>query len=129
MKISEENFKENSDGSPRTEAHDDAEACNDFWSFEEDFICRHHAEPRVHLYVPKEESFPIPLRFFDVTRTSHTNLDVLQEKRIDNFWNVDDDRLVSDSRTGFTRFTLLNEKPPGYGVHGALYKDSSNYQT
>ena len=39
----------------------------------------HHVEPRVQLYVPKEESFPIPLQYIDVTRTKHTNLDVLQE--------------------------------------------------
>ena len=41
---------------------------------------RHHTEPRVHLYVPTEETFPIPLKFFDVTRATHTSLDVLQEK-------------------------------------------------
>ena len=45
----------------------------------------------------------------------HTNLDVAQEKRIDDYWNVDGDRNLSDLSTGFTRFTLLNETPPkGY---------------
>ena len=41
-----------------TETQDDAEARNDFWSIEADFIYRHHTEPRVHFHVPKEESFP-----------------------------------------------------------------------
>ena len=45
-----------------------------------DFIHRHHVEPRVQLYVPKEETFPIPLKYIDVTGTTHTNLNVLQEK-------------------------------------------------
>ena len=36
---------------------DDAEAGNDFWSVTGDFICRHHVEPRVKLYLPREESF------------------------------------------------------------------------
>ena len=36
---------------------------------------------------------------------------MLQEKRVDDHWNVDVDRSLSDSWTGFTKFTLLNEKP------------------
>ena len=47
------------------------------------FKKRHHVEPRVKLYSPREESFPIPLKYIDVTRTTHTNLDVKHEKRID----------------------------------------------
>ena len=47
------------------------------------FIYRHHVEPRVKLYSPREESFLIPLKYIDVSRTSHANLDVKQEKRID----------------------------------------------
>ena len=43
-------------------------------------IHRHHVEPSVKLYVPKEESFPIPLKFFNVTRTTDTSLDVMLEK-------------------------------------------------
>ena len=41
------------------------------------FIFRHHVEPRVKLYSPREESFPIPLKYIDVTRTTHTSLGVL----------------------------------------------------
>ena len=44
------------------------------------FIYRHHVEPRVKLYSPRKESFPIPLKYIDVSRTTHTNLDVKQEK-------------------------------------------------
>ena len=43
---------------------------------------------------------------------THTDLDVAQEKRIDDYCNVDGNRNLSDSWTGFTRFTLLNETPP-----------------
>ena len=31
--------------------------------------------------VPKEETFPIPVKYIDVTRSTHADLDVLQEKR------------------------------------------------
>ena len=46
-------------------------------------------KPRVQLYVPKEETFLIPLKYIDVTRSTHTNLDVLQEIHMDDFGNVD----------------------------------------
>ena len=48
----------------------------------------------------------------DVTRTTHTNLDVKQEKRIVDYWNIDGSRDLSDPWTGFTQFTLLDEKAP-----------------
>ena len=97
-----------------TESTDDAGARKDFWSIH-DFICRHHNEPRVQLFVPKEETFLVPLKYIDVTRATHTNLEVLPEKRIDDYWNVDANRNLSDSWKGFTKFTLLKEKPPhGY---------------
>ena len=76
------------------------------------FIYRHHVEPRVQLYSPREESFPIPLRYIDVSRTTHTNLDVMQESRIGDSWNIDGSRDFSGYWTAFTQFTLLEEKPP-----------------
>ena len=42
-------------------ATENAEVCADFWSIQGDFIYHHHTEPRVQLYVPKEETFLIPL--------------------------------------------------------------------
>ena len=68
---------------------------------------RHHVEPRVKLYSPREESFPIPLKYIDVSRTAQTNLDVMQESRIDDYWNVDGSRGLSDSWTGFTQVTFI----------------------
>ena len=76
------------------------------------FIYRHHVEPRVKLCSPREESFPIPLKYIDVTRTTHANLDVKQEKRIDDYWNIDGCGDLSDPWTGFTQFALLDEKAP-----------------
>ena len=68
---------------------------NDFSSMSGSFIYRHHVEPRVKLYSPREESFPIPLKYIDVSRTAHTNLDVKQEKRIDDYWNIHGSRDLS----------------------------------
>ena len=63
-----------------------------------------------------------PLKYIDVTRTTCTNLDVKLEKRIDDFWNIDGSRDLSDPWTGFTQFTLLEEKPPeGYMWSGRRF--------
>ena len=108
---------------PQDSLPDSGEAQNDFWSISRNFIYRHHVEPRVKLYSPREESFPIPLKYIDVSRTTRTNLDVMQESRIDYYyWNIDGSRDLSDSWTGFTQFTLLEEKPPRriYVVQGRL---------
>ena len=111
-------FLENQKGlfpQPHDSFPDAGEAINDFWSMSGSFIYRHHVEPRVKLYSPREESFPIPLKYIDVTRTTHTNLDVKQEERIDDYWNIDGSRDLSDPWTGCTQFALLDEKAPdGY---------------
>ena len=63
------------------------------------------------IYTPREKSFPIALKIVDATRDTHTTLDVSQERRIDDYWNIDESRNLSDSWTGFKQFTLLKEKP------------------
>ena len=97
---------------PQDSFPDACEAINDFWSMSGNFKNCHHIEPRVNLYSPREESFPIPLKYIDVSRTTHTNLDVEQERRIDDYWNIDGSRDLSDYWTGLIQFTLLEEKPP-----------------
>ena len=105
--------------SQQADTTDDAEVRADFWSIQGDFIYRHHTEPRVQLCVPKEETFPFPLKYIDVTWSTHTDLDVMQEKKIDYYWNVESCKHLSDSWGGLTQFILLKEKPPkGYMVFG-----------
>ena len=52
-------FKQGSSLNPLQDdlTRDDAEAQNDFWSVTGYFIFRLHVEPRVNLYMPKDESF------------------------------------------------------------------------
>ena len=57
---------------PHDSFPDAGEAINDFWSMSGNFIYRHHVELRVKLYSPREQSFPIPLKYIDVSRTTHT---------------------------------------------------------
>ena len=117
------NLPGESDGSSSTSFQDsspyDGDARKDFWSIPGIIICRHRGEPRVKLYVPREASFPIPLEYIDVTRATSTPLDVMLKKNIDDYWNVDGDRELSDTWTGFTRFTIFDEKPlDGYTWSG-----------
>ena len=60
------------------ETKDDAGIHKDIWSIQGDFIYRHHIEPRVQWNVQREESFPIPLKYIDAIRSTHTDLDVAQ---------------------------------------------------
>ena len=64
------------------------EAINDFWSMLGNLIYRHYVEPRVKLYSPRQGSFPTQLKYVDVSRITHTNLDVSRFVRsLDSFHN------------------------------------------
>ena len=71
---------------------DGEEAESDFWTTTGEFINRQHVVRRVELYMPKEESFLIPLKYIDVARTICTSLDVFLEKHFEDYWNVDGER-------------------------------------
>ena len=78
---------------PHDSFPDAGEAINDFWSMSRNFIYRHHVFPRVKLYLVREESVLIPLKYIDVSRTTHTNLDVMQESRIGDCWQSMDQEI------------------------------------
>ena len=95
---------------PHDSFPDAGEAINDFWSMSGNFIYRHHVEPGVKLYSPREQSFSIPLKYIDVSRTTHTNLDVKQEKRIDDYWNIDGSRDMSRFMDRFHSIYFIGRK-------------------
>ena len=86
-------------------------------------------EPRIKLHVPREESFPFPLKYIDVTRNTSTSLVAMMEKKIDDYWNMDGDREMSDTWTRFTRFTISKEKlPDGCVVQGETDEKTNDLQ-
>ena len=107
-----ESFKANRKGLDRQNPQTTLKPVPIFGSIQGDFIHRHHNEPQVQLHVPKEETFPVPLKYIDVARSTLTDLDVLQEKRIDAYWNVDWSARLSDSWQGLTKFNSLKENLP-----------------
>ena len=48
--------------------------------------------------MPKEGIFPNPLNYINVTRSTHTDLDVMQEKRIDDYFSIERINLPEDIR-------------------------------
>ena len=92
------------DGSPRPQDPllGDGESRNDFWYSSGKYIYRHHVEPRGKLFVPREESFLVPLKYINVSRVTRTTLDVMLESCIDDYWKGKGDRDLSDAWTGFT---------------------------
>ena len=56
---------------------------------------RNHADPRTKLFAPKDD-FPTPLNYIDVQRQMKTSIDVLHEATIDDCWNDDGDKSLSD---------------------------------
>ena len=99
---------------PQDSLPDAGEAINDFWSMSGNFIYAITLNPESN-FTRREKNLSLFMKYIDVSRTTHTNLDVMQESRIDDYWNIDGPRDLSDSWAGFIQFTLLNEKPPdGY---------------
>ena len=113
-----------------TETKHDAEARRDVWSIQGDFIYHHHNDPRVQLHMPKEETFPVPLKYMDVMRSTNTALDVAQEKRINDCWNVADNR-VCQIRGQDSRSSIYCKKlPKWYMWSGSRHdKNTSNHKT
>ena len=48
--------------------------------------------------------------------STHTDFDVMHEKRVDDFWNVDSNTSLTDSWKGFTKFLLKEKLLKGYFV-------------
>ena len=72
-----------------------------------------------------------PLKYIDVSWSRHIDLDVMQEKRIEDYWNVDMNRSLSDSLTRFTKILELKEMHPIgiYVVWGETDKSSDDSRT
>ena len=93
---------------------DDSEVGDDFWRISRNYIYRHHVQPMVKLYVPKEGSFPTPLKYIDVVRWTFFDARIVTSLR----------KLIPNSnfrvRTGFfveDNFFLLNEHFLMTGTH------------
>ena len=108
------NFKKPSEEGEARDPSPDSEVREDFLSIMGVYIFRDHVAPRTKLFVTKDD-YPTPLDYIHVQRQTNTSPDALQEATIDDYWNMDVEKSVSEPWIGVTRFMVLNKNPPeGY---------------
>ena len=91
---------------------DAGEAITDFWSMSGNFIFRHHVELSVKLYSPRRITPYSTEVHWCIQNYSYQFGCQARETRIDDYWNIDGSRDLSDPWTGFTQIGLLEETLP-----------------
>ena len=90
-------------------------AKSDFWTCNGTILIRHHRTPRTDLYVPSDETCPIPTKWLDIFRRTETSLDHLRESEVKDYWTEVKTRPLSGQWTGRTVFDILKIPPkPGH---------------
>ena len=98
------------EGTTESDARGDSQQAKDFWTMNPDVLVRHHVEPRTKLLSPLDPAVkpPIPLKFIDVTRVTHTDLLEKAEAEIQDVWwseeQSDEAKCLSDPWIGKTTF-------------------------
>jgi len=83
----------------------------DFWTTNGTVVVRHHHVPRTNLLTPSDPECPLPTKYIDVTRKTYTSIETEAEKCVDDFWNVDGNKALSEEWTGKTIFEILHFPP------------------
>ena len=110
----------------RAEPTGDAGARADIWSIQSDFNCRHHSDLRVSTLCAEGKKHSLFREYIDVTRSTHTDLDVLQEKRIDVYWNVDSNRSLSGFLDRVHEVHSIEVKKPSTRIHVVRKENDKN---
>ena len=77
-------------------------------------MVRHHRVPRTKLYIPDEQTFPIPVKYVDVTRWTETDLDEIALGQINDLRVDVREKDLGQRWTGKIVFRLIRPKPePG----------------
>ena len=75
-------------------------------------MTRHHVVPRSTQFVPTDPESPIPTKYLDVIRTTYTDIGTPAENRIQDYWNMQGERVLSDTWVGKTVIPILRKPPP-----------------
>ena len=84
----------------------------DTWMINQSCVVRIHNKPRTKLFVPHHSTFPIPIEYVDVLRTTWTDLDEAALSMFKDIWTTELDKDLGVLWTGRTVFYLLRPKPP-----------------
>ena len=97
------------------------DAKRDFWTKTRKFIDGHHVEPRVKLYVPREELSPIPLKYIVVAKNNIRHWRYCCRKiwwLLERGWR----KRIVRCMDSFHKFFLMNERPPdGTDINSASW--------
>ena len=58
----------------------------DYWTISGDCLVRYTMKPRTSVFFPTEENLPVLMKYIDVQRFHHTNLDSQSEAWIADYW-------------------------------------------
>ena len=97
---------------PRTVWREATEDKNDFWSVSMISLTVSTLHFAASCVFPKESSFLITLKYTDVNWQTKTIRDSVEENSIDDQWNVDTNKTLSQSWVGSTRFQIPQNRAP-----------------
>ena len=69
-------------------------------------------------YIAPTTKLFFPVNYIDVQRETKTSIDGLHEATIDDYWNTNGNKSLSEPWIGVTRFELLHTNPPEGHVWG-----------
>ena len=88
------------------------ESSADSWTFTGKMLVRNHRNPRSHMFVPRENNCPIPLKYLDIQRYTFTDIDGSAERYIEDNWVDPGVKTLSEHWTGKTMFDIMYPEPP-----------------
>ena len=86
----------------------------DYWTLNDDVLVRVHRTPRQRLFTLDEVELPIPKGYIDILRKTVTDLEIMSESSINDFWSDAGDRELSGFWHGKTIFQLFRPAPEGW---------------
>ena len=107
----EESLKFDPDGMPSAADEVAKVQEEDFWTTSGTVLVCHHRVPRTNLFTPSDPECPLPTKYLDVTRKTYTSIETEAEKCVDDLWNVDGNKALSEEWIGKTIFEILHFPP------------------
>ena len=72
----------------------ESQGVHGFWTMTKECVIRHHHRPRMSMNIPPSDSFPLPLKYIDVTRAAETDMEELALRRISDIWRDQGERVL-----------------------------------
>ena len=124
----EDRLKLTADGMPSSADEVAKVLEEDFWTTNGNVLVCHHRVPRTNLFTPTDPECPLPTKYLDVTRRTYTSIETEAESCVEDFWNMNGNRALSEEWVGKTIFEVLNF-PPKKNYHWVSGRETKIQQT